>query len=63
MVSDNRTQDPKSGTLTTAEGYDEKLEGTVVAGDDWLIVDADGAYARPDVKLVVEWVSPRFPHT
>ncbi|PCH01851.1 Uncharacterized protein family UPF0311 [Penicillium occitanis (nom. inval.)] len=46
--------DPKSGTLTTAEGYDDKVEGTVVAGDDWLLIDADGAYARPNVKLVVE---------
>ncbi|RAO73824.1 uncharacterized protein BHQ10_009836 [Talaromyces amestolkiae] len=48
--------DPKSGTLTTVEGYDAKVEGTVVAGDDWLLIDADGAYARPNVKLVVESV-------
>lgn len=43
-----------SGTLTTAEGYEDRVEGGVVYGADWISTDPDNEYAHPNVKVLIE---------
>ncbi|EED18134.1 hypothetical protein TSTA_118980 [Talaromyces stipitatus ATCC 10500] len=41
-----------SGTLTTAEGYEQLVEANVEYGSDWLLFDPDNGHARPQLKLL-----------
>ena len=47
-----------SGTLATAEGYDDVVEGEVVYGADWLLTDPDNEHARPNLKLLIKQALP-----
>ncbi|KAL9629849.1 MAG: hypothetical protein Q9164_006694, partial [Protoblastenia rupestris] len=44
----------QTGTLTTAEGYEQPVEGEVVYGADWLLTDPDKEHARPNLKLLIK---------
>ncbi|KAJ4293184.1 hypothetical protein N0V90_008466 [Kalmusia sp. IMI 367209] len=47
-------QQTPTGTLTTAEGFEPKVEAEVVFGADWLYIDADKKYGRPNVKCIAK---------
>lgn len=47
-------QQTPTGTLTTVEGFEPKVEAEVVFGADWLYIDADKKYARPDLKCIAK---------
>ncbi|KAF2136925.1 uncharacterized protein K452DRAFT_322081 [Aplosporella prunicola CBS 121167] len=43
-----------TGTLTSAEGFEPKLEADIFFGADWMTIDANQPRARPDVKAVAK---------
>ncbi|KAI9147517.1 hypothetical protein HJFPF1_12543 [Paramyrothecium foliicola] len=43
-----------TGTLETAPGYDDIVEGDVIYGADWLINDPNKEHARPNLKLIIK---------
>ena len=53
-INDGGDQDTGSGTLKSAEGYDDAIDGEVVYGADWLLVDPDNEHATPNLKLIIK---------
>ncbi|KAL5120858.1 hypothetical protein ACEQ8H_001339 [Pleosporales sp. CAS-2024a] len=43
-----------TGSITTADRYDDPVEGEVVYGADWLINEPDNEHAIPNLRLLIK---------
>lgn len=55
------SQELPSGTLTTVEGFEPKINAKIEFGADWMYLDPDGATARINIKSIAKLVQPLAP--